>query len=320
MSRRRFETDEATTVRPPGGGDGGLPAGLLAPLDDHPGPARRLPHSKSAAMIASIVDAATREVPAAPDAARPAASSGSPDSPRAVRPAPRRLVPLLAAALIAAAVVGAAAAVITTRYFTPAPAPQVSPPVPAAPPAPTPTPAAPAPVPATPDEIELEPAAPPSAAAEPTAPRAKKPAVRDKAPADPPRDRVLPADAPPEDVLALANQRRKERAWRAADELYRRVIRSHPKSDAAVVAEVASATLHLEHLGDPAGALAGYRRALRARPSGALGEEARWGIAEAHRARGDRTSEAAALRTFLDAHPGSAMAPAAKKRLAELTR
>jgi hypothetical protein len=96
------------------------------------------------------------------------------------------------------------------------------------------------------------------------------------------------------------------------------VLKQYPRSDAAVVAEVASATLHLEHLGDAPGALAGYRRALAARPAGALGEEARWGIAEAFRAVGDAKGEAFALRVFLDTHPRSAMATAAKKRLAEL--
>jgi hypothetical protein len=307
--RRRLDTEEATTVRTTAGKDDDLPAGLLGPLDDHPGPARRLPQSKSAAMIASIVDTAMKDAASADRIDRPEKlgdGTGTIDAPARRAPS-RRLVPLLAAALVAAAVVGAAAAVITTRYFTPAPAPQVLPP---------PSPAAPAPAPSidepddvAPGEIEME-----ASEIERAAPRPKKVA--------PPRERerMLPPDAPPEDVLALANQRRKERAWRDADELYRRVIKSHPKSDAAIVAEVASATLHLEHLGDPAGALAGYRRALRARPAGALGEEARWGIAEAYRARSDDKHEAVALRVFLDAHPGSAMAPAARKRLAELEK
>lgn len=295
MSRRRLETDEATTVRIAPGRDDQLPAGLLPSLDDHPGPARRIASSKSAAMVASIVEAAMRDAPAPIEI--------KPEPRPAVRSAPRRLIPVLAAALVAAAVVGAAAAVITTRYFTPAQAPKASPPsAPAAPaPAPTVTPTVPA-------EIEMEASAPIEAR-----PRRK--------PAPPSRDhKVLPPDAAPEDVLALANQRRKERAWRDADQLYRRVIKSHPRSDAAIVAEVASATIHLEHLEDAAGALAGYRRALRARPGGALGEEARWGIAEAYRARGDARQEATALRLFLDAHPGSAMASAARKRLAELAR
>lgn len=301
MSRRRLDTDDATTVRLAGGVDDELPAGLLPSLDDHSGPARRLPSSKAAAMVASIVDTAMRDVP------QPTAEGTRPDNikpPRTVAASPRRVIPLLAAALVVAAVVGAAAAVITTRYFAPAQAPQVAPPSPAVP---APAPSVQSPEIQVPDEIEM-----PSEAIESPTPRVKKP------PPAPPREKVLPPDAPAEDVLALANQRRKERAWRDADELYRRVVKQHPRSDAAIVAEVASATLHLEHLGDPAGALAGYRRALKARPSGGLAEEARWGIAEAYRAQRMPADEARALRTFLDSFPGSALAPAARKRLAEI--
>ena len=305
MSDRRHPrpgTDDATRVRVLTGDDQ-LAAALLPPLDDHAGPARRVPQAKAAAMVASIVDAAMKEVPAADGApaSRPAAS-------------PRRLAPILAAALVAAAVVGAAAAVVTTRYLSPA-RPQE-----AAPPSPPRDVPAPAPPPAEPREVVID---VPVIIEDRPAPRPKKDKDRDR-PA-PERDRPepsekidLPPDAPAEDILALANQRRKERAWKAADELYRRVIKQYPRSDAAVVAEVASATIHLEHLGDAAGALASYRRALAARPAGALGEEARWGIAEAFRGVGDLKGEAFALRVFLDTHPRSAMAPAARKRLVEL--
>lgn len=307
MSRRRFETDEATTVRGPhGGADDDLLAELLPRLDDHSGPARRLPSSKSAAMVASIVETALREAPA-PTAAEPKPATAAVTKANrigAASPPPRRVIPMLAAALVVAAVVGAAAAVITTRYLTPAQAPQGSPPSPAVP---APAPSARPPAPEAP-EIEM-----PTESIDTPPPKVKKPPPA-------PREKTLPPDAPAEDVLALANQRRKERAWRDADELYRRVIKQHPRTDAAIVAEVASATLHLEHLGDPAGALAGYRRALKARPSGELGEEARWGIAEAYRAQRMPADEARALRAFLDGYPASALAPAARKRLAELER
>jgi hypothetical protein len=122
-----------------------------------------------------------------------------------------------------------------------------------------------------------------------------------------------------EDLLALANERRRAREWDEADQLYRAVIRRFPSSDAAVVAAVASATLHLEHLGDAAGALREYRQALAARPAGPLAEEARWGIAEAERVLGDAAAESEALRTFLANHPGSAFAPVARSRQAELS-
>jgi hypothetical protein len=166
-------------------------------------------------------------------------------------------------------------------------------------------------------EPTIEPTLEPTRPSKP--PRTSRPPPPEKAPVEKaPVEKLLPPDAPAEDVLALANQRRKERAWGKADELYRRVLERYPRTDAAVVAEVASATIHLEHLGDPRGALAAYRRALAARPAGALGEEARWGIAEAFRAVGDAKGEAFALRVFLETHPRSAMAPVARKRLAEL--
>jgi tetratricopeptide (TPR) repeat protein len=129
---------------------------------------------------------------------------------------------------------------------------------------------------------------------------------------------VLPPDAPVEDIVALANQRRKEKRWRAAEELYERARRDHAGTDAATIATVASASLHLDHLADPAGALVRFRRALRLRPDGPLAEEARWGLAETHRALGDDAAERAALRSFLSAHPVSVNAARARQRLAEL--
>jgi len=128
------------------------------------------------------------------------------------------------------------------------------------------------------------------------------------------------ASAPPEDLFALANRLRRKRDWRAADEVYGAIAGRVPGSDAAVVAEIASATLHVEQLRDAAGALEGYRRALVARPTGALAEDARWGIAEAQRALKDRHGELGALLEFLDRHPDSALAPAARRRAAELSR
>ena len=109
---------------------------------------------------------------------------------------------------------------------------------------------------------------------------------------------MLPADAPVEDIVALANQQRKEKRWRAAEALYERVMRDHAGTDAAAIATVASASLHLDHLADPAGALRRFRRALRLRPDGPLAEEARWGLAETYRALGDVEAERAALRAL----------------------
>ncbi len=290
MTRRRFETDDPTAVREPGVEPH---AGVLPNLDDEPGPARRLSSARTARMVDDILAAALAPVV---EAAPPAPA----------RRAPRRLVPLMAAALVAAALVGAAAAVVTTRLLA---APTAAPPAAVAPidePAPAPIDEpAPAPI----DEPAPAPIDEPAQVDEPTPPRPRPPAL----------DRALSDDAPAADVMALANQRRKERAWREADALYRRVAARFVGTDAAIVAMVASATLHLEHLGDPRRALTGYQRALAARPGGALAEEARWGIAEARRALGDPAAEAAALRAFLAAHPDAALAPAARRRLGELS-
>lgn len=120
------------------------------------------------------------------------------------------------------------------------------------------------------------------------------------------------------DMLARANEFRRARHWKQADKLYQAVVNRFPRSDAAIVAQIASAALHLQHLHDPDGALKYYRQALAARPTGPLAEEARWGIAETQRALGDTRAEAAALGDFLAHHPQSAMAPLAKHRSAEV--
>src|SRR5581483_180821 len=105
---------------------------------------------------------------------------------------------------------------------------------------------------------------------------------------------------------------------READALYQRVLRAPEGGAAAYVAQVASASLHLEHLGDPRGALRLYRSALRAQPAGPLAEEVRSGIAEACRATGDRPAEAQALRDLLTHHPGSLLRGRAEERLRAL--
>jgi hypothetical protein len=128
----------------------------------------------------------------------------------------------------------------------------------------------------------------------------------------------LPSDAPVGDIVSLANQRRKDKRWRAAEALYERAMRDHAGTDAAAIATVASASLHLDHLDDPAGALRRFHRALRLRPDGPVAEEARWGLAETHRALGDDAAERAALRAFLSAHPRSVNAALARRRLAQL--
>jgi tetratricopeptide (TPR) repeat protein len=125
-------------------------------------------------------------------------------------------------------------------------------------------------------------------------------------------------DESPADLLGEANAKRAAKQWRESDALYARVVESAPKTLAAQTALIASASLRLEHLGDPKGALQRFRRALAIAPKGALAEDARWGIVEATRAIGDRAAEAAALDEFLAKHASSPLAPRAKARRAEL--
>lgn len=283
-------------------------ADLLPPLDDRPGPARRLSSTASTAMVRSIVDAAL---------ARQAESlAAEPESAPAARSWEWRRVLSPAAAALLVISFGAGAAALVGRYVYEPPVEKVAPPRvrPVRSREPTVTPPAPVqpllvPAPTPPPE--------PSRQRKVKHPRPKSVMAPLGAPV------VMELDletAPPEDLLALANERRRERVWSAADQLYRTVMNRFPGSDAALVAEIASAALHLEQLGDPGGALRAFRRALSERPAGPLAEEARWGIVEATRALGDAARESAALSDFLAHHPGSALAPAARRRLAELDR
>ena len=153
----------------------------------------------------------------------------------------------------------------------------------------------------------------------PSVPSSRAPA-RPAATATPPTHAAARRDdaSEAEDLLRTANRLRGEKSWSEAARTYERVIAEHASSGQAYPAMVAAATLRLERLGDPAGALALYQRALRARPSGPLAEEARFGEARAHRALGDANAERAALQHFLTTHPSSWRADEARARLRDL--
>lgn len=314
------------------GSDGPSPEDLLGSLDGRPGPARRISSAVSAEMVRSVLEAALDtpvdeldELPPPP----------APRAPRWRRPL------LLAAAAVVALSVGTAASAVALRFFdiklgsaelteTARRAPRERPVPPPRPPAAEVV--APPPAAEPPADVEIE---IPRSAVEPE-PEPARPSRRKKAPrvavkvvpwqeppappepAAPPA--VVPENLPPADLLAAANEWRKKREWEAADMFYRAVTTRFPATDAAVVAEVASAALHLQHLADARGALAAYHRTLEARPTGPLAEEARWGIVEARRAMHDGPAEAEALRDFLAHHLDSALAPAAQRRLDRLTR
>jgi hypothetical protein len=182
--------------------------------------------------------------------------------------------------------------------------------------------------PSQPAAVEAE--APPAAA-----PRIERPAVVEDAPPPEPEPEPIadepeapgPAPTPrrtprtrgtPEDLLRIANERRRDKQWRAADALYRDVIASKGAGHSVYVATLASAQIHLDHLDDAVGALRLYRRAVRALPRGPLAQEARWGVAESQRALGNRGDEREALETFLEHHADSHLAARARARLAEL--
>lgn len=255
-------------------------------LDDRPGPAARISKAKGEAMIAAAFEAAGYDED---DQAGAAVSRSA---------APRRhLLPMVAAAMLALVGVGSASAAV---MWWASQRPQAEQP---ARPSGRRAPAVPAPVQPPVAEAPPEPVEVPEQEA--AAPRPR------------PRPRKV-APRAPEDLLDEANHLRAARKWRQASRAYARVWKRSPKSRAGYVARVAAADLKLTHLGDPRGALADYRAALRALPSGPLSEEVRYGLAEAHRARSDETAEKAALQQFLKRHPRSGLAPKARRRLEEL--
>lgn len=318
--------------------DEALLAQLLPPLDERPGPARRRSGATSGAMVKAVVDAALEQRDAQTMAMELSELPGFFPQAPAMRSAPvpasrfrrRTRAAVLIAAAVSLASLGAAAAVLVARAIrTPVAEPSV--PAPVARPAPA---RAEAPTQVM-EPLDLEVVAEPAQVREDSAgamiPRKHGIAkLRHRAPA---KAYAAPmavgaeageeldlAKAPLEDLLAHANRLRRGREWRSADDVYQAVMARFPGSDAALVAAIASATLHVEQLKDAPGALQGYRRALAARPSGALAEEARWGIVEAQRALADGPGELVALRDFLEHHPVSALAPAAKRRVTELSR
>lgn len=121
-----------------------------------------------------------------------------------------------------------------------------------------------------------------------------------------------------EDLLRKANGLRAEKNWADATKTYERVVDTYSTSGQAYPAMVAAAGLRLDRLSDPAGALRLYRRALDARPGGALAEEARFGEARALRALGKTDDERASLQKFLSSYPSSWRAEEARTRLRAL--
>lgn len=119
----------------------------------------------------------------------------------------------------------------------------------------------------------------------------------------------------PEQMLREADELRARSLWQAAEQMYERTIRAHPRRVEALSAMVSAGLLRLDHLDDARGALRLLTAALRAHPEGALLEEAQWGEIESYRALGDQVAEKRAIEEFIKDHPSSLLTPQARDRL-----
>lgn len=117
------------------------------------------------------------------------------------------------------------------------------------------------------------------------------------------------------DLLKTANQLRRQGRWADAERAYAQIASGYGSTAQGPVAALAAASLRLEHLGDPRGALRLYQTALRA---SSLSAEAELGIAECYRALGQRDAEVAALRRLTSAHPQALFRERALRRLRAL--
>ncbi len=252
-------------------------------LDDRPGPAPRISRDRAMAMV----ETAMAELPPPIAAPKRWTANGKYGA--------------VAAAVLFGVVGGAAAA---RWYFAdPAPAPRVEA---------APAKAVDAPKPLEPTlvpVIELQPKAAEPAKAEP------EPEAEPEAAVERGADRGRGA---PEDLLQKANRLRTQGRFREAAQTYSSVSDRYPKTLSSYVAQVAAASIELEHLSHPAKARRLFERALKEHPEGALDLEARQGLATALRDLGEEKAEIEALRRLIDVHPASPAAKRAALRLSEL--
>lgn len=257
-----------------------LASEFLEPLDDREGPALRQSTAQRDAAVRAAVD---RALPVR----------------RQVFERRRLSVLLVAAAL---AIPGIGLALILGHPWSAASAPTPTPTTTGGaslvPSAPREAPRSPPlePLPEPPGEVDS-----PDEPAAPTTPEAG---------ASAPTRGAQPANA--QDSLLLANQLRREGRWADAAKAYSRIARVYPGTAQGSVASLAAASLHLEHLNDPRGALGLYQAA---RKSAGLSAEAELGIANSYRALGDRAGEIAALRRLVSAHPEGLLQQRAQRRL-----
>lgn len=123
---------------------------------------------------------------------------------------------------------------------------------------------------------------------------------------------------PVDDLLERANRLRRERRFLDAERTYREVARVAPRTMSSYVAGIAAASIRLEQMNDPRGALALFETALRTHPGGALEIEALEGSARASSKLGRRARERDYLEQLIRDYPGSAAAERAAARLAAI--
>jgi hypothetical protein len=152
----------------------------------------------------------------------------------------------------------------------------------------------------------------------PSIPFEPEPPKRSSSPARAPSSRVVgPATKrePLTDLLREANRLRARGLWLEAERAYARVMRGRPGNSESAVAALAAASLRLEHLGDPAGALRLYESVTH---RGVLVEEALLGVARCHRAVGNGALEAQTLKLLIARRPQPFVLEEARRRLSEL--
>ncbi len=307
----------------------------LFELDNAPGPARPVDDARAAAIVAGALAGAGFSAPGgggdsgggAHAGAKQGAAAGAANGGAAIKLAVLAGGAVVATATVIAwfvlragpepapAVASPAPAVIASNALAIAPRPE---PGPTEPPTASAVSAAAA---SAPEPDEAPPAAPEPSP--PTTPRRPIPAnitkpVLAHSHRHPPRAAPPAVAAAPDDLLAEANAARVAHRWREADALYSRVAAGGQADLAVQAALVASASLRLEHLGDPAGAARRFRAALAAGTRDPLAEDARWGLVESARASADPAGELRALDDFLAHHAGSARAARARARREEL--
>jgi hypothetical protein len=135
--------------------------------------------------------------------------------------------------------------------------------------------------------------------------------------AEPDPGEALEPPATPASLFAEANGERRHGNLRRAVTLYETLRARFPESDQARLSSISVGDLLLG-LGEPARALRAFDSYLAEVRGGALGEEAVFGRARCLRELGDAPREVETWQGLVRDFPGSAYAPIARRRLAEL--